>query len=65
MKKPWLQACINGKDLPETDDNALSFLLKEASLAVSAGATDLHVHPKNTSGVDSMTPATVTESLIV
>jgi uncharacterized protein (DUF849 family) len=61
-----LQVCLNGArarsecpSLPVTPQQ----LAGSARTAVAAGARDIHLHPKNASGEDTLDPAVVAETL--
>jgi uncharacterized protein (DUF849 family) len=57
-----LQACLNGSR-PLEEFAALPVrpaeLAREATAAVAAGAQDIHLHPKNADGLDSLEPEIV------
>lgn len=61
-----LQACVNGPRAP-SEHPALPSSSDEIAAAcadsVAAGATDLHVHPKDGQGMDTLNPSTVAETL--
>ncbi|MBH1932969.1 3-keto-5-aminohexanoate cleavage protein [Streptomyces sp. AV19] len=59
-----LQACVNGprnkREFPSLPVSPAE-IAEAAREAVAAGAVDLHVHPKDASGADTLAPAVVAE----
>ncbi|WP_030608049.1 3-keto-5-aminohexanoate cleavage protein [Streptomyces sclerotialus] len=61
-----LQVCLNGARTREEHRSlpiSPSELAAEAARAVAAGAEDIHLHPKDAEGLDSLAPQTVAQAV--
>ncbi|MGK5628141.1 3-keto-5-aminohexanoate cleavage protein [Streptomyces sp. URMC 123] len=61
-----LQVCLNGSRTREQCPNlpiTAPELAEAAKAAVAAGADDIHLHPKNSKGIDTLSPDCVAEAI--
>ncbi len=66
QNRTMLQACLNGNRSPREHHHLPvhpADLARAAADSVSAGATDIHLHPKTPDGADSLDARTVAEAL--
>jgi uncharacterized protein (DUF849 family) len=62
-----LQACLNGgrtRDFHPAVPYTAAELAKDAAAAVAAGASELHIHPRSSSGAESLDPNDMAEAIL-
>jgi uncharacterized protein (DUF849 family) len=62
-----LQACLNGgrtRDFHLAVPYTAAELARDAALAIAAGASELHIHPRSSEGAESLEPGDVGEAIL-